>query len=382
MGCCLLSAGLSYHCAGGPAPSGGASGKPDPAERPLKVKAVTVTARDWDISVPVSGSLRSQSNVEVRAEVGGRLLAMQFEEGAEVARGRLLAEIDPANYRLAADQSKAAVAVAEAALARAQVLLAHSRREKERADNLLRTGGITEKDHQAAVTGVEDAQSQVKLAEAQCGQARAALSIAEKALGDCRIVAPADGQVRVKYLDPGALVSPGAAIYSLVDNSRLELECSVPSYQIADLRSGLRTRFTTPTWGERRFEGSVTAINPMVDVTNRSVKVVVKISNPRGELRSGMYARGEIEVRVERNALTVPRSALVTGEQEPGSGTVYVVADGRACARRVRVNGYRQDQMWIGEGLKPGDRVIVEIGPSLKDGSPVEVSADRAATEP
>jgi RND family efflux transporter MFP subunit len=228
---------------------------------------------------------------------------------------------------------------------------------------------------------VEDAQSQVKLAEAQCAQARAAVTIAEKALGDCRMVAPADGLVRMKHQDPGALLSPGAAICSLIDNSRLELECSVPSYQLAELRAGQHTNFTTPTWGERRFQGTVLAINPMVDSGNRSVKVLVKIGNLDGALRSGMYARGEIEVRVERGALVIPRSALMTGQQETDSGTVYVVAGGQAHARKVRILGYRQDRMWVQDGLKQGDIVILEIGPSLKDGSLVQVSSDRPATE-
>ena len=80
--------------------------------------------------------------------------------------------------------------MAQAGVDRAKVSAEHAKTEKERADNLLRSGGITQKDHQAAITGVKEAETQVRLAEAQCGQARAVLAIAEKALKDCRIYCP------------------------------------------------------------------------------------------------------------------------------------------------------------------------------------------------
>ena len=138
----------------------------------LVVKSEPVKRQEWIDAVPFSGTLRSQSVVDVKTEVGGRLISVYFEEGDFVKKDRLLAEIDPVNYRLAYDQAAAALAVAEAGLERAKVAVEHARTEKERADNLLRTGGITQKDHQAAETGVKDAESQARLAEAQIGQAR------------------------------------------------------------------------------------------------------------------------------------------------------------------------------------------------------------------
>jgi membrane fusion protein (multidrug efflux system) len=278
---------------------------------------------------------------------------------------------------LAYEQASSVLGVAQAGLERIQVTLDHARREKERADNLLRTGGITEKDHQAAVTGVREAETQVRLAEAQIAQARTAVAIAEKARSDCRIIAPADGQVRRKYLDKGSLIAPGSAIYALVDNSRLELACLVPSYQLSGIKPGQRAVFTTPTWGERRFEGRVSAVNPMVESDNRSIEVIVQIGNLGGELRSGMFALGEIEVRVESKAIVIPRSALMVDQEQSDTGNVFIVSDGRALQRAVQVGGSRKDLLWIRHGLKDNDQVIVDIGPSLKDGTAVRIAADR-----
>lgn len=337
----------------------------------LVVKAEPVKRQEWVVAVPFSGSLRSQSVVDVKAEVGGRLIAVYFEEGDFVRKDQLLAEIDPVNYRLAYDQAAAALAVAEAGLERAKVAAEHARTEKERADNLLRTGGITQKDHDAAVTGVKEAESQVRLAEAQIGQARAALAVAEKALKDCQIHAPAQGHVQQRMFDKGSLLVPGVSICTLVDNSRLELECDVPSYRLAEIRVGQRASFTTPTFGERRFEGVVSAINPAVQAENRSVKVKLRIANPGGELRSGMYARGEIVTGRESGVLVIPRDALIPEAEGSSGAAVYVIREGKARRAEIRIGGSQADRVWVREGLSEGDVVITEIGPSLKDGTPV-----------
>ncbi len=345
----------------------------------LVVKAQPVQRGEWLVSVPISGNLRSQSTVEVRCEVGGRLVSAYFREGDLVRRNDLLAEIDPANYQLAYNQAAAAVSVAEAGMARAQVLADHARREKERADNLVRTGGITEKDHQAAATGVKEAETQVRLTAAQVEHARSLLSIAEKALKDCRILAPAEGLVQKRFYDQGTLLSPGSSLYTLVDNARLELECLLPSYRLAEIRTGQQAYFTTPTWGGRKFECVVSALNPVVESDNRSIKVVLRMANAGGALRAGMYARGEITIRREHGALIIPRTALMAAQDESGAGQVFVVTEGRAGRRDVQIGSIQQDRVWVRQGLREGEVVVVEVGPSLKEGLAVRVAPKNGA---
>ena len=362
-----------WHCSGSKSKANSDPAPKAPTE--LVVKANPVESKEWTVSVPISGSLRSDSIVEVKSEVGGRLIATHFNEGDLVQKDQLLAEIGPENHRLANDQAQAALTVAQAGLERAKVVADHARRENERADNLLKSGGITEKDQQAALTGIKDAEAQVRLAEAQCGQARAAVSITEKALKDCRVFAPAQGHVQKRFFDKGSYLVPGSSVYTLVDNSRLELECLVPAYRLAELRAGQRALFTTPTWGERKFEGTVTAINPMIEAENRSVKVKIRMANPGGQLRSGMYANGNIEIRRVPSALVVPRSALVTEKEEASSGNVFVVRDGKAHRRAVQIGGIQLDRVWVLQGLQQGELVITEIGPTIKEGSAVRLQA-------
>jgi membrane fusion protein, multidrug efflux system len=350
-----------------------ANGSSSEFEDVITVKAAPVEIREWIAAVPISGNLLTLSAVDVKPEVGGRLNAVYYKEGDLVHKNQLLAEIDPVNYQLNYDQAAAALAVAQAGLERAKVSAEHANTEKERADNLLRSGGITQRDHQAAINGVRDADSQVRFAEAQCGQARAALAIAEKSLKDCKIFAPAEGQVQKKNFDQGSLLASGVPLCTLVDNTRLELEAVIPSYQLASVRPGLRANFTTSTWSDRRFEGTVTAINPAVESDNRSVKVKLNIANPGGELRSGMYARGEIITGREPSAVVIPRDSLIPEKEGSDSAGVYIVRDGKAHRINVRIGGSQQESVWVRQGLVSGDLVVTEIGPSLKEGAKVRV---------
>lgn len=339
----------------------------------LTVNAAPAKRSDWINTVPISGSLRSRSTVDVQPEVGGRLVHTLVVEGDLVQKGQLLAEIDDVNYRLAYQQSAASLTVAQAGLLQAKVSAEYAKTEKDRADNLLESGGITQKDHQAAATSLKQAESQVGLAEAQCLQAETALAIAEKALKDCKVYAPAAGHVQKRWLDEGSLLSPGVPIYTLVDNSQLELECVIPSYHLASIRPGQNAEFTTPTWGERKFDAVVSAINPTIQSENRSVKIKLKVENRGMQLKNGMYARGKIFTGIEKNVVVIPRDALIPEQDVSEYGNIYIVEDGKAKRRRVRIGGNGQDSVWIREGLEEGEMVVLEKGPSLEEDTPVRI---------
>jgi len=344
----------------------------------LRVQAVPVRLDDWNDTVPISGNLQTLSSVDVKAEIGGRLVAVHVREGAFVRKGELLAEIDDTNYQLVYRQSSAALRVAQAGLERSRISAEFAMTEKKRSDNLLQTGGITEKDHQAAITGLKEADAQVGLAEAHCLQAEAVLAIAEKALKDCLIHAPAGGQVQKRWMDEGTLLNPSSAIFTLVDNRRLELECVVPSYYLSSLNIGQEAEFTTPSWGGNVFKGLLSSINPAILQENRSVRINLKVDNTEMKLRSGMYARGFIDVDTKENVPVIPRDTLIPEENASDYASVYVVEEGVARRRRVLLGGTRQNLVWIQEGLKAGELLIVDRGPALRDGVKVHIGSDSA----
>ena len=145
---------------------GTAQTAPEAKPRGVPVRTVTVEQRDLQDEVVLTGTLRPRAQVQVVAEVAARLLQIRRDECARAAQGEVLAVLDPTDFRLNAERSRASLAVAEANQA-------HARVEKDRADNLLKTGGITDKDRLAAEVNLQ-------VADAALAQARAETSIANQ----------------------------------------------------------------------------------------------------------------------------------------------------------------------------------------------------------
>ncbi|HSW48910.1 MAG TPA: efflux RND transporter periplasmic adaptor subunit, partial [Bryobacteraceae bacterium] len=280
---CLLSAVILAGCR-----KKETEATPQPEAPPLEVATVQVQTGPFTATVPVTGSLVSRSLVVVKAETIGRLLKFPKEEGDTVATGEAVAWVDDENYRLAVQQDQSAIQVAEAALARTRVSADHNASELERARNLIKSGGITDRDLKAAEVACLDSQAQVALAEAQLAQAKVALKAAEKRLRDTVIVSPVAGIIERKFANPGAYVEAPTQMFSVVDNQKLELEVPVPSTQLARVRRDQRATFRVNSYPDTVFEGRVVEMNPAVDPLTRSATARIAVDNSSGRLKAGM----------------------------------------------------------------------------------------------
>jgi RND family efflux transporter MFP subunit len=335
---------------------------------PVRVNVLRIEAQPFHATVPVTGTLVSSSRVDVKAETTGRIVKFPKEEGETVAAGETVAWVDEENYRLAVRQAESAVQVAEAALARARVTASYSGSELERARNLVRSGGITDKDLKAAELAEQDSRAQTQLAVAQLDQAKAALDTARKHLRDTAIRALVAGEIQKKYINAGAYVEPVTAVFALVDNRRLELESQVASSDLAPIRPGQKATFTVNSYPGQTFEGRVIEINPGVDADTRSAKVRIQASNEGGRLKSGMFAQGEILTGVEAHAIIIPASAVYRDDRSAKTSYVFVVENGKAARREVRIGRERDSSLEIVTGLKPGDALISEQSIELAEG--------------
>ncbi|MGE5569576.1 MAG: efflux RND transporter periplasmic adaptor subunit [Rhodospirillales bacterium] len=345
---------------------------------PVRVNVLKIRTQPFAATVAITGTLVSNSRVDVKAETTGRVVKFPKEEGEQVAAGEAVAWVDEENYRLALRQAQAAVSVAEAGLARAQVAEAHSRAELERARNLVKSGGITDKDLKAAEMAEQDARAQTKLAAAQLEQTKAALAAAEKKLRDTVIRAPVAGEIQRKYVNTGTYVEPPTPVVTLVDNSRLELESLVASSSIAPIRAGQQVTFTVNAFPGETFEGRVIEINPAVDADSRSAKVRIRVNNAGGKLRAGMFAQGEVLTGTKPAAVVIPASAVYRDDRSAKASYVFVVENDRAARRAVQIGRERDSTLEVVEGLKPGDLLIAEQSIELADGVRVEPAAANA----
>ncbi len=342
----------------------------EPTAVPAKV--ITVASEAFRATVPVTGTLISPARVDVKAEVIGRVTRFDKEEGAHLQAGEPVAWVNDENYQLALRQAQTAVKLAEVTVERAELVESHSRSELERAENLLKSGGITDKDLKAAQLAERDAAAQVVVAKAQVDQARAALELAQKHVRDTVIRSPISGDIQRKAINTGAYVEAPTIVMTVVDNGRLELESSVATADLAPIRSGQRVTFSVNSYPGVTFEGRVVEINPAVDEQTRSARVRIRAENSSRKLKAGMFAEGEILTGVDASAIIVPSSAVYRDDRSAKSAYVLVVQDGKAARRDVRIGRERDSKLEIVDGLKSGDHLIAEQSIEIAEGVRVE----------
>jgi RND family efflux transporter MFP subunit len=332
----------------------------------LPVRVVRVEPQPLEVALDVTGSLVSSVAVDVKTQFAGRVIALLKEDGARVQKGELLAVLEETDARLALGQARATLDVAQATLDRTRVAEEHARREQERAQNLLRSGGITDRDFQTAEVTARDARAQVKLAEAQVAQAQQAVASAQKHLNDCRIVSPITGEVEHKFYNPGSWVDGNTLLYRLVDNQRLELEAYVASSEIASLAEGQKIGFRVAAFPEEEFSASILTLNPAVQPQNRSLPVRAAVPNPTRKLKAGMFVKGRIITGVKPAAMVVPPDAIWHRVGQPSF--LYVVEQNRARRREVKLGLEQPQAIEVTAGLRAGDLVVAEQSLELAEG--------------
>jgi RND family efflux transporter MFP subunit len=336
--------------------------QPAPEARPrgVPVRTVAVQQRDLQDEVLLTGTLRPRAQVQVVAEVAARLLQVRKDEGARAAPGEVLAVLDPTDYRLSAERARASLAVARANQA-------HARVEKERAESLLKTGGITDKDRLAADVNLQ-------VAEAALAQARVETAIADQQLARTEIRAPFGGRVARRMADPGAMLAAGTPLFTFVDDSVLEFRASAPSAQYGRVRVGSPVKVTVDSLPGLSVTGRVVRIAPIVDDRSRSFETVVEVPG-NSALVGGLFARASIQSGLVPGALVVPPAALV--RDGTSQAQAFVIVQGKAERRTVALGVEGADAVQVTSGLQAGDVLVLDPPVALSSGSPVEIQAAR-----
>ena len=343
--------------------SGGqAADAPAPAVRAVPVRTAGVESRDIDETLVLTGTLKPRAQVQLVAELQARLVKVVRDEGAAVAAGEVLAVLDATDYRLSSDRARAALAVAEANRS-------HARAEKDRAENLLETGGITAKDSLSAEVALQ-------VAEAQVAQVKAEAAIAAQQLARTEIRAPFAGRVARRLADPGAMLANGTPVFTFVDDSVLEFRAKVPSALYGKAKLGASVDVQVDALSAQHVRGKVARVSPLVEERTRSFEVTVEVPGQPG-LVGGLFARATVTVGKVAAALVVPPGALQRDGSEPNAAQAFVVKDGKAERRSVRLGVETPDRVQVTEGLAAGDTVVLDPPVALASGAPVEAAAAR-----
>lgn len=293
-------------------------------------------------TVEAVGDLHSNESAVIAPELSGRIVAIGFNEGEEVSRGKALFSLDDAIYQAELAQAQASLELSQTNYARAEELLARS------------AGSETARDEALAQQRVDEA----------------SLALAQARLEKMTIRAPFDGVVGLRTVSQGDYVVPGQKIVVLVDTDPIKVDFRIPEIYLSELRAGQKIQVTVDALPGETFEGEVYAIDPVIDVNGRAIRLRALVTNRDGRLRPGLFARVDVNVDTRENAVLIDESALIA---RANGKFVYQVQAGRAQLTKVELGLRRPGQIEIVDGLAP-DAVVVTAGHErLEDGAPVEI---------
>jgi multidrug efflux system membrane fusion protein len=341
------------------------------ASGPIVVKTVAVARQAMPVVIDAVGTVEPEHTVSVRPQVSGVLEAVLFKEGDRVRKGQLLFRIDARPMRAAFEQARAA-------LARDEAQLAQARAQAARLRPLLEKDYITRQEYDVAATQAKSLEATVAANQAALEQTRLQLSYAE-------ISAPITGRTGSLSVKAGNLVSAGGATPLVAINSTqpILVAISVPERYLDDVRRhwngpDLRVEISSRLQGPVVASGALVSIDNTVNPQTGTVLLKARMRNDKEELWAGQFVQARIVLRVEKNALVLPESAVQPGQERP---FVYLARDGRAVAQEVEVGRQVGNLVVISKGLSGSDRVIADVPPALAEGVPIKDLAAPAATD-
>jgi len=350
----------------------------------LPVRVMPVQTGCVTNAIKLTGSLEAIRTVDVMPKISGRLERLALDDGTPVWEGldvtnrQVIAVIDHRDIRAQLSQAKAAVDAARTSVETANVVLKDRDRERRRMEKLFAEGSTTEQQRDLAVTAYEQAVTGVAQAEANLVHAQTAVGVTEVTLTEAFLHAPMNGVISVKYVDPGAMVSASTKIVQVIPMDELKFMIAIPGPYLHMLTAGkTAVSVRSDAVPGRVFIGLIARIHPAVDPVTRTATVEVRLKNERnatGEwlLRPGLYAEGHIILDVRRDTLTLPADvALRRGTRF----IAFVVNDGKAQTRELRVGVRDGNRLEILEGLSAGEQVVVMGQHRLTDGMPVRLAA-------
>lgn len=327
-----------------------------------------------------SGYVVARREATVSSKVTGKVVEVLFEEGVHVEAGQVLARLDDANL-------KASLRFAEAELAAANAAQAEIRARLDEAEKNLRRVRELSASRVASEADLDRVEAEVLSLRARLERQQADITVAERGvarwqqeLDDTIIRAPFTGVATAKNAQPGEMISPMSAgggftrtgIGTIVDMNSLEIEVDVNESFINRVHAGQAVLATLDAYPDWRIPAQVIAIIPTADRQKATVRVRVAFEqlDPRMLPQMGVkvaFQAGPTDT-AGAQIVTVPTTALLT---EDGHDYVWRFRNGQVERVKVRVGSRRPDEAVVNEGLSPGDQVVVDPAPDLREGSPV-----------
>ncbi len=292
-------------------------------------------------SISISGTLLPNEEMDIRSEVAGRIEQLNFSEGNNVAKGKLLLKIDDAEWR--------------AQLLKAKSQLDLAKKEKERKAKMLEAKGISQEEFDQSVARVSELQAEVQLIESR--------------IRNSQVYAPFAGQVGLRYASPGAYVAQGQILAKLVQTDPIKIEFGVPQRYAGFIKEGMEINFKMDG-SDSVFVAKIYAFEGRIDATTRTLAVRARCQNKHGILIPGAFVEVNLVLNNINEALMIPTSAVVP--QIRGQ-KVFLLKNGEAQSMDIITGLRTETEIQVTKGLAKGDTLITTALLALKDGTPVKV---------
>ena len=394
-------------------------------QRALAVQAEEVTRRDLTMVISASGSVRPKRKVDVSASSIGKVTKVAVREGDVVEKGQFLLQIDPIELETAVARIEAMLEAAKANERQAVAQADQAKNDYERAKTLLAGGYRTSQEVDAAKTNYDVAAARLEAVSQDILQYRANLASARHSLKEVTITAPMSGIVTRRNVEEGetaimgTLNNLGTVLLTIADLSTIETEIEVDETEVTRMKIADKAKVTLDAYPDTSFTGEVSEIgnSPILSAASATqqqgvdFKVVVTILDSIPNVRPGLSADAEITVAESKNALSIPIQSLTARRKrdlkgykasadttkaadttriaaakadtaQSGAGEtevegVFVVKDGKAQFRLVKVGISSQKHFEVKSGLEAGEKVVsgnFKAIRELKDGQRVKIS--------
>jgi len=323
-------------------PDSGTSKSPAGKGMPVKVSVYKASYQTTENYIDVTGSVIATEEVELRSEIQGRVVSINFNEGSKVTKGQMLVKINDADLR--------------AQLKRASALLNLKKETESRNKNLLEKGGVSTEVYEQSKAEFDAAIADVDLIKEQ--------------IRKTEIIAPFTGVIGLRYISEGGYVTNSSIIASLHTLDKVKIEFSVPEKYAGKVHKGSVIRFTTEGHNEE-VSADVYAIEPKVDPATRNVTMRAICNNQDGKLFPGAFAKVKVNLGKDNNILMIPTQSVVPvlkGQK------VFVVFGDSAVEKKI-ITGTRGEKfIEVKEGLSEGDNVVVKGVMYMRQGTKVIIT--------
>jgi len=312
-------------------------------KEPTLVAVHTVEQGTISAYITATANLVPENEVKVAAEAEGKVVRLNVEEGDVVSKGHRLLQLDTTDASLAVEKAELVLRNATLGLERAQRMAAERLISAEELDKVRYERDV----------------------------ASHALDESRRRLAKTTVRAPFDARVTLRNVQVGQAVKPGQELFTLADFEPLVARIFLPEREVFNLEVGQDARLTLKAREDVSFRGRILRISPMVDAASGTVKVTVEAVQPPRSVRPGAFVRVGIVRETHREALLIPRPAVIRELQE----TYVYVADGELARRRTVRLGIEEGQnLQVLDGLQAGETVVTSGQGSLRNEAPIKLA--------